>query len=197
MWQTRQTIESNGRVIKLAFHRDGLAISRLSALELLRDDAEFRSCLVTQLSLAPFVAFRWETPAITLSSAGRDFECVILDSPGLARTPDRAAFSTYFSSHAVEDVAVFPNLGNDAMMIVPCPVGPDSTYGHLAAFVRSAPPAQWHTLFGRVGETVLSRLGERPIWLSTAGAGVSWLHVRLDSSPKYYGYQPYKTASPA
>ncbi len=27
---------------------------------------------------------------------------------------------------------------------------------------------------------------------STAGGGVSWLHVRLDSWPKYYGYAPYK-----
>ncbi|MGI9175867.1 MAG: DUF6940 family protein [Rhodothermales bacterium] len=24
------------------------------------------------------------------------------------------------------------------------------------------------------------------MWLSTAGGGVSWLHVRLDSRPKYY-----------
>jgi hypothetical protein len=31
-----------------------------------------------------------------------------------------------------------------------------------------------------------------PEWLSTAGAGVSWLHVRLDDRPKYYGYAPYR-----
>ena len=31
-----------------------------------------------------------------------------------------------------------------------------------------------------------------PVWVSTAGAGVSWLHVRLDDRPKYYGYQPYR-----
>ncbi len=33
-----------------------------------------------------------------------------------------------------------------------------------------------------------------PVWLSTAGAGVSWLHVRLDDRPKYYGHGPYRTA---
>ena len=27
---------------------------------------------------------------------------------------------------------------------------------------------------------------------SAAGAGVSWLHVRLDDRPKYYGFLPYK-----
>jgi hypothetical protein len=35
----------------------------------------------------------------------------------------------------------------------------------------------------------------KPVWLSTAGAGVSWLHVRLDDRPKYYGYRPYQEAS--
>ncbi len=37
-------------------------------------------------------------------------------------------------------------------------------------------------------------IGHTPLWLSTAGGGVAWLHVRLDSRPKYYGYSPYKTA---
>jgi Family of unknown function (DUF6940) len=32
----------------------------------------------------------------------------------------------------------------------------------------------------------------KPVWLSPAGAGVSWLHLRLDDQPKYYGYAPYR-----
>jgi hypothetical protein len=43
----------------------------------------------------------------------------------------------------------------------------------------------------------LSRSFALPGWissqpLSTAGAGVSWLHVRLDDHPKYYSYEPYQ-----
>ena len=30
-----------------------------------------------------------------------------------------------------------------------------------------------------------------PTWVSTAGGGVAWLHVRLDSAPKYYTHRPY------
>ena len=36
------------------------------------------------------------------------------------------------------------------------------------------------------------RVNEIPVWLSTAGGGVAWLHVRLDDRPKYYSYAPYK-----
>jgi len=39
-------------------------------------------------------------------------------------------------------------------------------------------------------ETWLGR-GDR-LWISTAGLGVTWLHVRIDSSPKYYTHAPYR-----
>jgi hypothetical protein len=38
----------------------------------------------------------------------------------------------------------------------------------------------------------LRRTGE-PVWLSTNGDGVSWLHVRIDERPKYYTHGPYRT----
>ena len=41
---------------------------------------------------------------------------------------------------------------------------------------------------------MIRRLGTAPVWLSTAGAGVSWLHVRLGDRPKYYGHAPYRQA---
>jgi hypothetical protein len=84
------------------------------------------------------------------------------------------------------------NLGGDAILIVPCPVAEPSAYGHLAAFVRLAPERQRQALWQSVGEAMARRVGARPVWLSTAGAGVSWLHVRLDDRPKYYGYGPYR-----
>jgi hypothetical protein len=52
--------------------------------------------------------------------------------------------------------------------------------------------AQQRALWQSVGEAMSRRIGARPVWLSTAGAGVAWLHVRLDDRPKYYGYAPYR-----
>jgi hypothetical protein len=58
--------------------------------------------------------------------------------------------------------------------------------------VRQGPPEQVHELWRVVAASMEARLGTEPTWLSTAGMGVSWLHVRLDSQAKYYGYAPYR-----
>jgi len=63
-------------------------------------------------------------------------------------------------------------------------------YENIAAFVREAPEAQTHFLWRLVGNLMERRLGPSPVWLSTAGAGVPWLHVRLDQRPKYYSHAP-------
>ncbi len=42
------------------------------------------------------------------------------------------------------------------------------------------------------GQEMEKRVSDKPVWLSTAGGGVPWLHVRLDNRPKYYSYRPYR-----
>ena len=116
---------------------------------------------------------------------------MLLDSPRLDRRPDTEAFAEHFAG-AKTGIATFSNLGGDAVMVVPCQLTEPSAYGHLAAFVRHAPEPQRHALWQAVGEAMVRRVGAEPVWLSTAGAGVSWLHVRLDDRPKYYGYAPYR-----
>jgi hypothetical protein len=186
---------ANGRVIRVAIDRNASTVSYAEVLRRWQTDHDFRSFFIGVLAGSPFSAFRWETPPITTASANRPFEFVLLDSPGLARTPDAAAFAEHFRGEVEGGVVEFPNLGKDAIMVVPCPLGPPSAYGHLAAFVREAPEAQQHALWNLVGAAMQRRLGTKPVWLSTAGAGVSWLHVRLDDRPKYYGYAPYREAA--
>ena len=154
-------------------------------------DAGFRSLFNGLLADARFTSFRWETPAVTAATATRLFECVLLNSPGLERRPEPEAFANHFSG-AEAPVVSFTNLGGDAILIVPCPIAEPSAYGHLASFARLAPERQRQSLWQSVGEAMARRLGAKPVWLSTAGAGVSWLHVRLDDHPKYYGYGPYR-----
>jgi hypothetical protein len=176
--------------VRLAVQSGGGPASFAGVVRAWQLDPSFRAWFNVLLADVPYSAFRWETPALTASSAGRPFECVALDAPGLARRPDRGAFADRFSER--EPVVTFPNLGGDAVLVVPCPLAADDAYGHLAAFVRLAPEAQRDALWRSVGDAVIGRLGTNPVWLSTAGAGVAWLHVRLDDRPKYYAHAPYR-----
>ena len=150
---------------------------------------------ISVLAGTEYGAFRWETPPLVTGNQERPFEFVLLDSPGLDTPGDATAFASHFTNPATGDgVIAFSNLGGDALLVVPQPLGPAMFYGHLAAFTRQAPREQNHALWQAVGRNMRERIGEQPIWLSTAGGGVPWLHVRLDTRPKYYGHEPYAAA---
>jgi hypothetical protein len=191
MWDFRQEELTDVRGLHFAFDLDAGPVSVADVLTAWREDSAFRLGFNSQLAAVPFSAFRWETPAVTTATVSRPFEFVVLDSPGLDRRPDANAFAEHFSK-AEDGIATFSNLGGDAIMVVPCLLAEPSAYGHLAAFARLAPANQRDALWRRVGEAMTRRIGAKPVWLSTAGAGVSWLHVRLDDRPKYYGYDPYR-----
>lgn len=190
MWTSRIESLSNGRLLRVIIDYGSAPVSYAEVLQRWQQDADFRTMFLALLADAPFSAFRWETPPITAETVNRPFEFVLLDSPGLASNPDQHAFEEHFG--AAVEVVEFSNLGKDAILIVPCPHDPLSAYGHLAAFVRQAPETQKHALWALVGAAMQRRLGTKPVWLSTAGAGVSWLHVRLDDRPKYYGFSLYR-----
>ena len=190
MWSTRTEKLSYGSVIRVDHEHRPVGFS--DVLHRWQDDVGFREFFIALLADAPYSAFRWETPPITLSSADRPFEFALLDSPELETEPDPDAFVEHFSSRSGEDVVSFPNLSHDAVLVVPRPLGQPSAYGHIAAFVREAPEAQKHLLWRLVGNLMEQQLGPDAVWLSTAGAGVSWLHVRIDQRPKYYGHAPYR-----
>jgi hypothetical protein len=192
MWSFRNEALHGARGMRFAVDFDAQPASFADAVRAWQNDAGFRSLFNAQLADVPYAAFRWETPPVTDTTITRPFEFVLLDSPGLARHPDAEAFAEHFGAASEEGIVVFPNLGRDAIMVVPCPLTSTAAYRHLAAFVREAPEAQWHALWRAVGEAVSRRAGTRPVWLSTAGGGVSWLHVRLDDRPKYYGFGPYR-----
>jgi hypothetical protein len=193
MWSVQTESLTGDRGDRYRLHHQNEPASRAQVLQAWQDSATFRTWFNDLLASSPYSAFRWETPAWAQATASLPFEFVILDSPGLARSVEPEAFAEHFSS-GIGGVVHFHNLGRDAQLVVPLPVADHRHYGHLAAFVRGAPANQRDQFWKLVGQTLQARLSERPVWLSTAGAGVSWLHVRLDDRPKYYGYAPYRDA---
>jgi hypothetical protein len=161
--------------------------------ELLASDEAFTDWFCCTLADFGGAAFYWELPPLTTATIDRDAEFVLIEAPSLARFPaERAPFAEHFARAPGEDVIAFPNLGGDALMVVPCPRGPDEHYSHLAVVLRNAPKHQVRALWRRTAAEMLRHIGDRPTWLSTAGGGVAWLHVRLDSRPKYYSHAPYR-----
>jgi hypothetical protein len=192
MWSTRCEALATNRGTRFGIDLDSRPATFAEVLRGWVEDEALRATFTALLAGSRFAAFRWETPPVTAATVKRDFEFVLVDSPELTRSADPRAFAKYFDRAGDRGVVVFPNLGQDALMVAPAPVSDASCYAHLAAFVRGAPLWQQHALWHAVGEALLARVGGEPLWLSTAGAGVAWLHVRLDSWPKYYAYAPYR-----
>lgn len=196
LWDTRRHELDGGRVYRVRVLHQGQPASYAEAVEGWRRDPAFRAFLNRTLAEAPYGAFLWETPPITSHTLSRLFEFVLVDCPQLARlAPEPDAFVTHFKTAGPGKAAtVFPNLGGDAILIAPTPQAPLDAYGHLAAFVRFAPVGQRDEFWRIVGEAIGGHLGDRPLWLSTNGLGVTWLHVRLDRRPKYYTFEPYRAS---
>jgi hypothetical protein len=161
-----------------------------------QQDELFRDFFLDLLAASPWPACYFETPSVSRASLDRAFEFVLIDSRLLAGVPpEPEVFREHFESAGPSgDVATFANLGHDAVLVAPCPEGTPEAYTHLAAFVRKAPRSRQHALWRHVGRAAESWLRDRPepVWISTAGQGVFWLHVRLDRRPKYYNFAPYR-----
>jgi len=171
---------------------DETPVSFRELLRLLEHDDDFAAWYTRLLANVDFEAFYWEHPPLTLESLDRDTEFVLLNAPALVTIKaEPAPFRSVFNEHPDEDVIVFPNLDGDAMLIAPRPVTANDAYPHLAAFLRQAPADQIRSFWKHTAKTVHQHVASSPKWLSTAGLGIAWLHVRLDTRPKYYRHVAY------
>lgn len=178
-----------------AVHADHGPASRRAFFEALATDSSLGRSLTAALRGSRHVAFAWEMPLFSDATAEMDAVFAVIDSPGLVGVaPDPSPFAMQFASD--EPIVTFANLGDDAVLVVPSPDAiPEAA--HLAAFVRTAAAEVVDRLWHVVGRAVAERRAARPgpVWVSTAGLGVHWLHVRLDDRPKYYRHRPFTIAT--
>ena len=192
-WQTDAV--ASGRAIRYRWDAEQ-GVSLRSGLDRLRSEQLFQESLLTALRDVPYPAYFFEMPPLSLSTARSGFEFVVTDSPALADFgADPRDFEGPFARARRDgetEVATFANLGNDALLVAPLPQDGRDGYAHLAAFVDRSNVAQWRALWRAAAGAALDRLGDDPLWLSTSGLGVPWLHMRLDRRPKYYVHTPYR-----
>ena len=157
------------------------ALSWRRWLDSLRQDALPFS---RQLAACAYPAFFWECRP----DRSQAFECVLVDSPTLAGAPSNPR---PFAEKLTHPVNTFHNLGGDSVLVAPSVSG---DFPHLASFLRTAPDAQLQAFWTAVADAVDAWTG--PLYLSSSGLGVYWLHVRLDPRPKYFQHRPFRAVSP-
>ncbi len=192
MWTAKSENVQNGHRIQIYQGEDPISFG--AYLKLLEEDQEFASWFTDLLAGADYEAFFWEHPPLSNANIDSGVEFVLIDSPALARlSPIPQPFSSHFERDRESEIVSFRSLGGDAVLLAPRPSGSLEACVHLAAFVRQAAQSQIESLWRETGRAMRENLSERKLWLSTSGLGVSWLHIRLDSYPKYYQHRPYAT----
>lgn len=185
------TLLDEGHTRKFQIAEDNRLLTHKEVIDNWINDESFRKFFCALILDTGLPWYVWEMPAITRPHLDTPFECVLVTIPPRPRRPDQITFANYFD--VTKSIVTFENLGKDALLVVPSPYSADDDYSELALFLKYAPEKQKHELWKTLGICILERINSRPMWVSVAGGGVAWLHVRLDSFPKYYRHTPYRT----
>jgi len=188
-------------VTKYRIQGDGKFLSYQETMRSLLNDQSSVAQRLSEVLTRSHDAVFWECAPVTKSEFNtKEFEFVIVPAPNLAaRTVDIEPFSEKFQNvkDSTLDIISFENLGRDSTLVVPVPLKEIRHMTHLSSFLRYGNSEQVEHLWQNVGRVVHStimneRNSNKKFWLSTSGLGVSWLHIRIDTIPKYYNWKEYK-----
>ncbi len=135
------------------------------------------------------VAGLWECAPVSAATMDAPVQMVLLPNRRIAGLRANPGPLRQYFSPAGEPVA-FWSLGGDSRLV--CPSGPgDFPQLHAWANTPGADHAALWRLVGLELQAWWSNTPE-PLWLSTHGLGVPWLHVRLDPRPKYIHHARFR-----
>ena len=190
MWKYSSKTIRKGTV-KFEIYNSEKTISYLDWINLTQNSIEFLNFFIDLLRDCEFNAYYWEVKPIDKKTLEDEFEFVLVSGAVLnSLNSNSTPFEKYFDEN--KEVVSFKSLRGDAQLIVPTKISEAENYTHLAKFIRKAPEHQIIKLWKKVAKEYSKIIGDEKRWLSTAGLGVHWLHVRLDSKPKYYKHKEYK-----
>lgn len=184
---------NHGNTLKFQIEEQGQLLTCDDVFDRWINSEEFRRFQCFLMADCGLTCYVWEMPPVTKRHLSRPFEFVLLKTPTRSGSPDPGTYAQYFDMESGDNgIVAFENLGKDSLLVVPSPPGPEVDYSDLAAFFRNAPERQQQALWRVVGKCVRERLDDKSLWISVAGGGIAWLHVRMDPLPKYYRYGPYR-----
>lgn len=193
----RESLAGGSAQRLLAMDEAGHPLRHASVIQKWAEDEEFVRRFVRALGDTPYASFFWECPALDARTRDLPYECVLTDAPELARkSADPSAFERAFALLPDDAPIVrFANLSGDAELLAPRPGAAPASCADLARFARSDDWPRQRALFAALGRRLSEPDLPVPVWVSTSGLGVPWLHIRLDRRPKYYTHAPYTMAA--
>jgi len=172
--------------------------SRLSFSEALRDlqrGGEAARALDSFLrNFKDYRTYFLELPWVSGETASsREFTLTLTDAPELRGTlPDPSSFATMLRA----EVNSFRSLSGDALLVCPGPDRGAADCSSIGPFVRTATARLRQKLFAEWARVVLEEClpadPKKRFWMSTSGLAVPWLHLRIDTRPKYYKTKHYR-----
>ena len=102
------------------------------------------------------------------------------------------AFKQHIKESNDNYVTSFLNLSKSSMLVIPMP-NKGKVYTTLKDFMDNAPEKQQQKFWNIVAVKAIE-MNEQfgKVWISTHGLGVPYLHIRIDTSPKYYTTRKFK-----
>ena len=183
-----------GMVHRIRFEWVGSALTFEDALALMKWNVTFLDFLTSLLTNCEMDGFVWELPPVSASTLNRPFEFVLIDTgQPYHRAADPSDFEVHLKPLAGrEEIAKFKNLSGDAILVVPSVID-GADYRDFLHFLQTAETSHIQGLWKALAGAVTEALTEQPLWISVSGAGVAWLHIRLDTQPKYYLFSAFRT----
>jgi hypothetical protein len=154
--------------------------------------------IITILKSITFESYYLEfNPTSWNSLANTIFEFVIIKTTSFTNKTDIITFGESNINTNSNNIYTFYNLSKSSILISPHYNHNYNIniYNNIGTFMRSSNLEQQFLLLAIVFTQYLVQLKKNQnklLWLSTHGKGIGWLHVRIDNSPKYISYQPYK-----
>lgn len=191
MWTYSKKILEADKIYQYKIFEKETPLSFEKVIELWKTNTSFRQFYAKILTDSTFDALFWEHPPITKINLKKEYEFVLINSRALTSVkPESHVFKEHFN--VSESVVSFSSLRGDALLTVPKPLTGNENYTHLVGFLRTAPQDQIDFFWEKVSTAFSSKIGFEKKWLNTAGQGVYWCHVRVDSRPKYYKFSDYR-----
>jgi hypothetical protein len=136
--------------------------------------------------------FFYETSPITKDMKEK-YQALFIECDSLEQIDeDYSSFNQHIEKAEDQNVTSFYNLSKSAYLIIPIP-RKNKQFTTIKDFIDNASERQQKNFWKEVAKSIVMMLEKHDkVWVSTHGLGVPYLHIRIDTNPKYYQSKIFK-----